>query len=98
MSTHSVSAPAKINLFLAVTGRRPDGFHDLLSVAVPLLWGDTVEAAAGGASLTVSCDDPSVPTDASNLVIKAAAAFSGATGWPGGAHFKITKRIPSAAG
>jgi 4-diphosphocytidyl-2-C-methyl-D-erythritol kinase len=98
LSTQSVPAPAKINLFLAVTGRRPDGFHDLLSVAVPLLWGDTVEAAAGGASFTVSCDDPTVPTDASNLVIKAASAFSAATGGSGGAHFKISKRIPSAAG
>jgi 4-diphosphocytidyl-2-C-methyl-D-erythritol kinase len=98
LSTQSIEAPAKINLFLAVTGRWPDGFHDLLSVAVPLLWGDTVEAEAVGASFTVSCDDPSVPTDGSNLVIRAAAAFSAATGWQGGAHFRITKRIPSAAG
>jgi 4-diphosphocytidyl-2-C-methyl-D-erythritol kinase len=37
-----VPAPAKINLFLAVTGRRPDGFHDLLSVVAPLEWGDTL--------------------------------------------------------
>jgi 4-diphosphocytidyl-2-C-methyl-D-erythritol kinase len=98
LSTQSVPAPAKINLFLAVTGRRPDGFHDLLSVAVPLLWGDTVEAVAGGGSFTVSCDDPSVPVDGSNLVIKAASAFSAAAGGSRGAHFKITKRIPSAAG
>jgi 4-diphosphocytidyl-2-C-methyl-D-erythritol kinase len=91
-------APAKINLFLAVTGRRPDGFHDLLSVVAPLVWGDTLSAEPGGDGFTVECDNPGVPTDASNLVIKAAAAFQRTTGWPGGARFSLTKRIPFGAG
>jgi 4-diphosphocytidyl-2-C-methyl-D-erythritol kinase len=98
LSIESVAAPAKINLFLAVTGRRTDGYHDLLSVAVPLLWGDTVEVEKGGAAFTVECDRAEIPTDASNLVIKAAAAFAQATGSPGGARFRITKRIPAGAG
>lgn len=98
LSTQSVPAPAKINLFLAVTGRRTDGFHDLLSVAVPLLWGDTLEVETGGASFTVECDKADIPTDATNLVIKAAAAFAQATGVQGGARFRITKRIPAGAG
>ena len=98
MSTLSLPAPAKINLFLAVTGRRPDGYHDLLSVAAPLLWGDTVEVRTGGASFTVECDRADIPTDGSNLVIRAAEAFARATGLPGGAHFSISKRIPSGAG
>jgi 4-diphosphocytidyl-2-C-methyl-D-erythritol kinase len=98
LSTQSVPAPAKINLFLAVTGRRPDGYHDLLSVAVPLLWGDTLEVETGGGAFTVACDKADVPTDGTNLVIRAAAAFAEATGWAGGAHFRITKRIPSGAG
>jgi 4-diphosphocytidyl-2-C-methyl-D-erythritol kinase len=91
-------APAKLNLFLAVTGRRPDGFHDLVSLAAPVTWGDTlrVERANGGFSLR--CDDPAVPLDETNLVLKAACAFQTATGWRGGAKFFLEKRIPMGAG
>ena len=98
MSTTTLPAPAKINLLLAVTGRRADGFHDLVSIAAPLAWGDTVTVEAGGDSFSVECDDPTVPVDASNLVIRAAQAFAGASGWRGGARFAIEKRIPAGAG
>jgi 4-diphosphocytidyl-2-C-methyl-D-erythritol kinase len=98
LRARNVPAPAKINLFLAVTGRRPDGFHDLLSVAVPLTWGDTVEVEEAADSFAVTCDNKDVPTDGSNLVIKAAAAFAAATGWTGGARFRIAKKIPFGAG
>lgn len=98
LRTLELPAPAKINLFLAVSGRRADGFHDLLSVAAPLLWGDTLYAEVEGASFSVGCDDPAVPTDGANLVLRAAAAFSEATGWRGGARFRIAKRIPMGAG
>jgi 4-diphosphocytidyl-2-C-methyl-D-erythritol kinase len=98
LSAPSFPAPAKINLFLAVTGRRTDGFHDLLSVAAPLLWGDTLEMEAGGGSFSVTCDNSDVPTDGTNLVIKAAEAFAAAAGWSGGARFRISKRIPFGAG
>ena len=93
-----IPAPAKVNLFLAVTGRRPDGFHDLVSVAAPLAWGDTISAAAQDRSFSVACDVGDIPTDGTNLVVRAAAAFAEATGWGGGAHFSITKRIPAGAG
>jgi len=98
LTAQIVPAPAKINLFLAVTGRRPDGFHDLLSVAVPLLWGDTVEVEGAQASFEVTCDNADVPTDGSNLVIRAAAAFAKAAGWSGGARIRIAKKIPMGAG
>ena len=98
MSTTTLPAPAKINLLLAVTGRRADGFHDLLSVVAPLAWGDTVSVETGGAGFSVECDDPGVPTDGSNLVVKAARAFAEAAGWEGGARFTLTKRIPFGAG
>ena len=87
-----------MNLFLAVTGRRPDGYHDLVSVAAPLVWGDTVQAELHGDSLSVACDDPAVPTDESNLVLKAANAFRRETGWAQGVRFSITKKIPVGAG
>ncbi len=98
MSAPNFQAPAKINLFLAVTGRRTDGFHDLLSVAVPLLWGDTLEMEEGGESFTVTCDNGEVPTDGTNLVIRAAEAFAKAAGRSEGARFRISKRIPFGAG
>jgi 4-diphosphocytidyl-2-C-methyl-D-erythritol kinase len=94
----SLKAPAKVNLFLAVTGRRPDGFHDIVSVAAPLAWGDTVTMEMAGTPSTVTCDDPAVPAGPSNLVARAAAAFAAAAGWRGGAAFSIAKRIPMGAG
>jgi 4-diphosphocytidyl-2-C-methyl-D-erythritol kinase len=97
-------SPAKINLFLAITGRRPDGFHELVSLAAPLDFGDELEvgeksAAVGAADrFTLECDNPAVPRDGSNLILQAAEAYAAATGWKGGAHFKLTKRIPIGAG
>jgi 4-diphosphocytidyl-2-C-methyl-D-erythritol kinase len=91
------SCPAKLNLLLAVTGRRPDGFHELVSVVAPVEFGDTltVEPAA---DFSLSCDDPTVATGESNLVLKAAEAFRAATGWKGGAKFILAKRTPTGAG
>lgn len=98
----SVFSPAKLNLFLAVTGRRADGFHDLVSVAAPVDFGDEIEARrkaqGAGSRFTLECNNPEVPVDGTNLILKAAEAFALATGWTGGAHFKLTKRIPMGAG
>lgn len=97
-------SPAKLNLFLAVTGRRADGYHDLVSVAAPLSFGDELSAEASriqnpeSSMFTLSCEDPAVPVDETNLILKAANAFAAATDWKGGAVFKLTKRIPVGAG
>jgi 4-diphosphocytidyl-2-C-methyl-D-erythritol kinase len=98
MSAPTVFSPAKLNLSLAVTGRRADGFHELVSLVVPVDWGDELAVTAKPEGWTLTCDDPAVPADGSNLVLKAAAAFAAATGWRGGAHFALTKRIPPGAG
>lgn len=97
MSAFAIFAPAKLNLFLAITGRRTDGFHELVSVVAQTEFGDTlrVEPAAG---FSLACDDPAVPVDAGNLVLKAAAAFARRTGWRGGAKFFLEKRVPMGAG
>ncbi|WP_414660721.1 4-(cytidine 5'-diphospho)-2-C-methyl-D-erythritol kinase [Horticoccus sp. 23ND18S-11] len=97
LSPISIFAPAKLNLFLAVTGRRPDGFHDLVSVAAPLDFGDTLHATPA-ASFSLTCTDPEVPCDATNLVLKAVAAFVAATRWDGAVAFALEKRIPMGAG
>lgn len=93
-----LKSPAKLNLFLAITGRRADGFHDLVSVAAPVDFGDTleIEETAGGFSL--ACDDPALEVDETNLVLRAARAFAAASGWTGGARFSLVKRIPLGAG
>jgi 4-diphosphocytidyl-2-C-methyl-D-erythritol kinase len=92
-----VFSPAKLNLFLAITGRRNDGFHDLVSVVAPLGWGDTLRAEAAG-EFSIACDAPAVPRDETNLILKAATAFRSVTGWRGGARFVLEKRIPIGAG
>ncbi len=108
----TVFSPAKINLFLAITGRRADGFHDLVSVVAPLEFGDELgaervaqRAEDGGARpedgagrFTLACDAADVPLDETNLILKAAKLFAATTGWDGRAHFRLTKRIPMGAG
>jgi 4-diphosphocytidyl-2-C-methyl-D-erythritol kinase len=90
-------SPAKLNLFLAITGRRTDGFHELLSVAVPLAWGDTLTAQPAE-NFTLRCDTPGVPWDETNLVLRAARAFAAAVPGTRGAAFTLEKRIPLGAG
>ncbi len=97
VSNVTIPSPAKLNLFLAVTEKRPDGFHDLVSVAAPLAWGDELRVAPAE-DFSLICDDPGVPVDGTNLVLKAAQSFRTATGWTGGARFELEKRIPMGAG
>jgi 4-diphosphocytidyl-2-C-methyl-D-erythritol kinase len=99
MSELSIFSPAKLNLFLAVTGRRADGFHDLVSVAAPVDFGDTLRIEAGvRGEFTLECDDAAVPTGGENLVLRAARLFAEKTGWNGGAKFFLEKRIPMGSG
>jgi 4-diphosphocytidyl-2-C-methyl-D-erythritol kinase len=94
-----VISPAKLNLFLAITGRRPDGFHDLVSVVAPLGWGDDLSAQlTAGSATELECDDPAVPTGADNLIVQAAAAFAAARGAAAGIRFTLRKKVPMGAG
>jgi 4-diphosphocytidyl-2-C-methyl-D-erythritol kinase len=92
------SAPAKLNLSLAVTGRQPDGFHQLLSLVAPLALADDLSWELGGTADVLSCDNPSLPTGTDNLVLRAAAAFR--RRYPAAAmgHWHLAKRIPHGAG
>jgi 4-diphosphocytidyl-2-C-methyl-D-erythritol kinase len=100
-------APAKLNLTLAVVGRRDDGYHSLHSVFVPLALADRLSlapAAGGRDTLHVSGLDAGPPAD--NLVFRALAAARAAVGggWQGGPGpapaiaARLDKRIPVAAG
>jgi 4-diphosphocytidyl-2-C-methyl-D-erythritol kinase len=91
-------APAKLNLFLHITGRRADGFHDLQTlfqlidlcddIAIRVRDDGVIERPAG---------PPDVPAE-SDLVVRAARALQAATGTPLGASLKVTKRIPMGGG
>jgi len=91
-------SPAKLNLSLRVISKRPDGFHeiDTLMVKLPGLADEiTIEPAE---SFSFTCSDPSLPTDSSNLVVKAAEALSHHTSQPIPFHIHLTKIIPHGAG
>jgi 4-diphosphocytidyl-2-C-methyl-D-erythritol kinase len=96
-SLHDVAAPAKLNLFLHITGRRADGYHLLQSVFMLLDWHDTLhfERRAGG---KLSREDLAAPLPADDLVLRAARALQQATGTELGAHIRIEKRLPAEAG
>lgn len=95
----SVESPAKINLMLSVHGPGPDGFHALTSIMAPLTFGDRVQVSLSGAGVdALSCDDPSVPTDEDNLILRAARLFRNVSGTDHRFTFDLEKRIPMSAG
>ena len=94
----SVDSPAKLNLFLAITARRSDGYHELVSLAAPLAWGDRLLAEETGQGFSLECADPRMPRDGTNLILRTAAAFQAVTGWRGSVRFILEKRIPVGAG
>lgn len=95
----SACAPGKINLALRVGQRRPDGFHDLDTVFEAVdIFDDVQVYAADGLSLSVTGLGADLPTDSSNIVIRAAKLLQERFGVRGGAKIELTKRIPVAGG
>jgi 4-diphosphocytidyl-2-C-methyl-D-erythritol kinase len=94
----TVAAPAKLNLFLHVTGRRADGYHTLESLMVTLDYGDTVSLARRDDGRIVRVSElPGVPPE-SDLAVRAARALRDATGTALGVDLAIVKRIPQGGG
>lgn len=92
-------SPAKINLFLQIKGRRPDGFHELSSLFQTLSLGDTIDIeTTNGKGLSVSCSDSTLPTDGRNLAFRAVERFWEHTGISTGIKLHLSKRIPMEAG
>jgi 4-diphosphocytidyl-2-C-methyl-D-erythritol kinase len=96
-SLHDVPAPAKLNLFLHITGRRPDGYHLLQSVFMLINWCDTLhfEKRSDG---QISREDLTVQLPADDLITRAARLLQQHTGSTAGAHIAVEKRIPAQAG
>lgn len=103
MKKITITSPAKINLTLNVTGKRPDSYHTLDSIMQSVSLCDTVEISANSSGLiTVDCTDKTVPCGdmaEKNIAFKAAKAFYGYVDISDiGLHIKIEKHIPSEAG
>ncbi|NBX29826.1 hypothetical protein EBR04_05150, partial [bacterium] len=108
----TVQAPAKLNLSLAVLARRPDGYHEIESLMVPVSLHDSLvvrAAAAPGISLRVrsagalataegSVLAGDVPTDGRNLVVRAAEALAAEAGVTHGLDIDLVKEIPAGSG
>lgn len=92
-------APAKLNLFLHVTGRRPDGYHTLQTVFQLLDYGDTLhfQPAESNWELHFSCSDPSLETQ-DNLVLKAARLLQETLPVARGARIHLDKVLPAGGG
>ena len=107
-----IHTPAKVNLFLEVLGKRADGYHELETVMLSIGLYDTLRFSLptiDDGNIRLRLDKPkagrlakldlgSIPTDGSNLVMRAAELLRATSGYQGGATMRLTKRIPAAAG
>ena len=94
-------ACAKINLFLRVTGRRADGYHQLDSVFLPISLADEIRLevrAAEETSITLNCDAPALRSSQNNLATRAAHAFMSEFDLAAQIQIDLKKKIPIAAG
>lgn len=98
---HSLSLPsfAKINWSLQILGKRPDGYHEVSTLLQTISLHDDLhfEATADGA-ISLSCDEPGIPTDDKNLIVRAAYALKDRYKVDRGASIRLEKNIPTKAG
>ncbi len=94
-----ILAPAKLNLYLEILGKRPDGYHEIETLMVAVNLHDRLTFADDpSGAVTLLCDDPKLPTGGGNLVVKAAERLKAATGCSKGASIGLNKVIPAEAG
>jgi 4-diphosphocytidyl-2-C-methyl-D-erythritol kinase len=96
-----VLAPAKINVSLKILRRRDDGFHEIETLITPITLCDHIEIERNDSSsskIEFHCDDPSVPADDDNLIVRAARAFFAATKLKRAISIELKKKIPHGAG
>ena len=96
--TLKILSPAKINLFLHATGRRPDGYHNIISLMCCIGLYDIISIGFKAKKITVTCNDPDVPDDERNLAFLAAERFFKNLGKNHGLSILIEKHIPVGSG
>ena len=94
------SVPAKINLWLEVIGKREDGYHDISSLMLPVSVYDNIclDVRPGGSHISITCDQPEIPSDDRNLAWRAADLYVKSGAIEAGIHIHLEKHIPSGAG
>ena len=95
---HKFFSPAKINLFLHITGKREDGYHTLISLMCSVRLYDILFFSFGAEKLRVFCNHPLVPDDETNLVFLAAELFMDRFEQARGIEIILEKKIPVGAG
>lgn len=94
-----VWTPAKVNLFLEVLARRPDGYHELATLMLAVSLYDTLEfTEEPTGATTLHCDHPSLSTGPDNLICRAVELVRRESGRSDGVGIRLWKRIPMAAG
>lgn len=94
----TISSPCKVNLLLNILGKRPDQFHELETLMQPVNICDQLSFERGGTQICLSCSNPSLPVDSSNLVYRAAEAVLRRIGTAEGVRIHLEKNLPLAAG
>jgi 4-diphosphocytidyl-2-C-methyl-D-erythritol kinase len=94
----TVKAPGKLNLHLRITGKRPDGYHEIESLFVPVALWDTLNISKANKGLKVICKGRELPEGQENLVYRAAVLFFKKTGIENGARVTLVKEIPISSG
>ncbi|NPV26902.1 MAG: 4-(cytidine 5'-diphospho)-2-C-methyl-D-erythritol kinase [Firmicutes bacterium] len=93
-----ISAPAKINLTLDVLGKRPDGYHEVEMIMQSIDLRDYLMFRQLPGGFELSCNQPALPVDESNLVTRAVKLLHQRHPWTGGVAIHLEKNIPLAAG
>jgi 4-diphosphocytidyl-2-C-methyl-D-erythritol kinase len=91
-------APAKINLYLHILGRRPDGFHELETLMAPISLGDTLDIDLISSGIEFTCSDPALSDAQDNLATKAARLFLAEFKLSAGVRIHLEKKVPVGAG
>jgi len=90
---------AKINSFLRILGKRPDGFHELVTLLQTISLSDEIAfQRRDDDQIILHCDDPAIPVDETNLIVEAAVALRKHLQSSLGAEIKLTKRILAQGG
>jgi len=94
----SLLSPAKINLLLRIGGRRPDGYHEVVTLLQAIDVCDEISVGLGGEGVRLEVDGPDLGPLEQNLAYRAAAAYRAATGLRPGVRIRLVKRVPAGKG
>ncbi len=98
MDLPDLRSPAKLNLYLKVLSKRPDGYHDIETIFERIDLCDEIKLKTLKKDIVVLCDNPQVPCDSRNLVYKAAQMLREKYAVTSGVEITLKKNIPVAAG